>query len=105
MMYGWIAFAATVPIVTGLIISWCVLKTRSVRWHLILWIVFVAVTLFWTSVLLPSLNNERGWEAAESRGLVLGIFLGSLAGLALLTLGQIRSKSRHERRGFPIDMR
>jgi hypothetical protein len=99
----WIAFAAAFPISLGIATRFWILSVCSLRLNLTAWCLFVSGTLFWVSLLLPSLSNVRGWDAPETRGIVSGLIIGATVGLMLLLFAQIRSYRRRKVRGFPIN--
>jgi hypothetical protein len=52
--------------------------------------------------MLPSFNNERGWNAVTTRGLLIGLVVGTATGAALPLLRHVQVSRERTRRGFEV---
>ena len=95
------AFGAALPLIAGIAARSCV-GFGGWRWILIGWLLFGLSTSFWISIMLPSFNNVGGWNGAETRGLVVGLVVGTTTGAILPLLRHIQVSRGRRRRGFPV---
>jgi len=104
------AFGAALPLGSGIAARVCV-TYGGWKWALTGWSLFGLLTTIWISIMLPSFNNVRGWNAVETRGLLIGLVVGTITGAVLpllrhaqVMLRRIRSLRDGRRRGFPVSI-
>src|SRR4051794_40043248 len=66
------------------------------------WMVFVAVSICWFSILLPSISTNPRGLTGYARGLLISFVVGFGGGIALMTRFHFRARQQRNQRGFDV---